>query len=47
MLNYPRRDSAAIALSEVKEFLEFQESNEQSTPVEKIILVVSSTLPDT
>ncbi|KAF2446128.1 hypothetical protein P171DRAFT_430342 [Karstenula rhodostoma CBS 690.94] len=42
MLNYPRRDSAATALSEVKEFLEFQESNEQSNSIEKIVLVVFS-----
>ncbi|KAK7190075.1 hypothetical protein DPSP01_006371 [Paraphaeosphaeria sporulosa] len=42
MLNYPRRDSAAIALREIKEFLAFQELNEQSSSIEKIVLVVFS-----
>ena len=38
MLNYPRRDCAAIALEEVKQFLE---SIDESNPIEKIVLVVS------
>lgn len=38
MLNYPRRDAAAIAIEEVKRFLE---SMDESNPIEKIVLVVS------
>jgi hypothetical protein len=40
MLNYPRRDAAAVAIEEVKRFLE---SKEESNPIEKIVLVVSDT----
>lgn len=39
MLGYPRRDSAAIAIEEVRKFLE---SIDESNPIEKIVLVVSS-----
>jgi O-acetyl-ADP-ribose deacetylase (regulator of RNase III) len=39
MLNYPRRDSASLALEEIKRFLE---SAERNNLIEKIILVVYS-----
>ncbi|KAJ4353862.1 uncharacterized protein N0V89_005592 [Didymosphaeria variabile] len=39
MLNYPRRDSAAIAIREVKRFLE---NMDESNPIEKVVLVVYS-----
>lgn len=39
MLGYPRRDSAAIAIQEVKQFLE---TMDESNPIEKIVFVVYS-----
>jgi hypothetical protein len=39
MLGYPRRNTAAVAIEEVKRFLEFED---ESNPIEKIVFVVSN-----